>query len=92
MEERIMTTQAKAKELKNFIDQLVNKGKRAASEPTKRVSLLRELKTKLPSEASMKLASEFSKRFESRKSGYTRVTKLERRKSDSAEMAVIEFV
>lgn len=92
MREKITTTQAKAKELKNFIDQLINQGKRAHTDAAKRVALMRLLKKKLSSEATTKISGEFAKRFESRKSGYTRVLKLERRKSDSAEMAVIEFV
>ena len=92
MREKITTTLAKAKEAKNFIDQLVNKGKVAHAKPEKRVSMLRDLRVDLSAEATKKITSDFAKRFDGRASGYVRVTKLERRKSDSAEMAVIEFV
>jgi large subunit ribosomal protein L17 len=90
--ERIETTQAKAKELKNMIDQLVNKAKKASDE-TRRVAVIRELRRHLPLMAVEKLmTTDFISRFSVRESGYTRVVKLEARKGDGAEMAVIEFV
>jgi large subunit ribosomal protein L17 len=92
LHERITTTEAKAKELKDFIDQLVNKAKVARSEEGRKVAMIRDLRKKLPLPAVEKLVGEFGARFEGRLSGYTRVTKLEPRKSDAARMAVIEFV
>lgn len=90
--ERIETTEAKAKELKNKIDQLVNKAKKASDE-AKRVATIRELRRHLPLVAVEKLlSSEFISGFSVRTSGYTRVVKLEARKGDGAKMAVIEFV
>lgn len=93
MRERITTTEAKAKELKNHIDQLINKGKRAAvADKAKRQAVLRDLRIRLSVEATQKISGEFAKRFETRKSGYVRVVKLDARKGDGAKMAVIEFV
>lgn len=92
MRERITTTLAKAKELKNHIDQLVNKGKLAHTDKTRRPALLRLLRTALSLEATQKIAGELAGRLASRTSGYTRVAKLDRRKGDGAEMAVIELV
>lgn len=90
--ERIETTEAKAKELKGRIDQLINKAKKASDE-TRRVPVIRELRRHLPLVAVEKLlVSEFVSRFSVRESGYTRVVKLEARKGDGARMAVIEFV
>ncbi len=92
MRERITTTLAKAKELKNHIDQLINKGKVARADKARRPALLRLLRTSLSLEATRKVAGELADRLTSRKSGYVRIVKLDRRKGDGAEMAVIELV
>jgi large subunit ribosomal protein L17 len=90
--ERITTTEAKAKEIKSFIDQVVNKAKEARNNPERKVALLRQLNQQLPEMAAKKLSGDFSERFASRQSGYVRVVKLEPRKGDGARMAIIEFV
>jgi large subunit ribosomal protein L17 len=92
MHERITTTEAKAKELKAAIDQVVNKAKQARDNQDRKVALLRQLGGQLPEMAAKKLAGEFSERFAARQSGYVRVVKLEPRKGDGARMAIIEFV
>lgn len=92
MHERITTTEAKAKEIKNNIDQVVNKGKTARMEGDKKVAVLRDLRKYIPKVAMEKLVGEFGNRFEGRNSGFIRIIKLEARKTDSARMAVIEFV
>jgi len=92
LHEKIMTTEAKAKEIKNYIDQIVNKAKVARSDAARRIAMIRELQKYVPAMATKKLLGDFSARFDGRGSGYTRVVKLEQRKSDGAKMAVIEFV
>lgn len=92
MYERITTTQAKAKEIKDFIDQVVNKAKEARVNKDRKVSLLRQLNQDLPTMAAKKILGDFAERFTSRQSGYVRVVKLEPRKTDGARMAIIEFV
>jgi|SRR6185369_794899 len=92
MHEKITTTEAKAKEVKNFIDQVINKAKIARTDEKRRVAMIRQLQKEIPVMATKKLIGEFGVRFDARKSGYTRVVKLEPRKSDSAKMAIIEFV
>lgn len=92
MRERITTTLAKAKEVKNFIDQIVNKGKVAKNDDKRRAAMLRLLRSRLSLESTKKISGDFSTRFASRTSGYSRVIKLDRRKGDGAEMAVIELV
>lgn len=90
---RITTTEAKAKEMKNFIDQLVNKAKRSNIGGVAQVAVIRMVYRALPSEAAKKmLTTEFINRFSERTSGYARVVKMEARKGDGARMAVIEFV
>jgi large subunit ribosomal protein L17 len=91
MQEKIKTTLAKAKEAKSKIDQIVNKAKKA-SDAKKKVTAMRELKKYIPEMAARKITSNFMDKFKGRTSGYVRVIKLERRKSDGAEMAIIEFV
>jgi large subunit ribosomal protein L17 len=93
MHTRIQTTLAKAKEMKDHIDQIVNKAKRAKADEKMRLSIIRDLRKRLPAVTVSKLSdAEFIARFDARTSGYTRITKLECRKGDGAEMAVIEFV
>ena len=92
MRERITTTLAKAKEVKNFIDQIVNKGKVAKNDDKRRAAMLRLLRSRLSLESTKKISGDFATRFASRTSGYSRVIKLDRRKGDGAEMAVIELV
>ena len=90
---RIETTLAKAKETKDHVDQIINKAKRAKADEKMTLSIIRDLRRRLPVMTVEKLSdADFLSRFDARACGYTRVTKLERRKGDGAEMAVIEFV
>lgn len=91
---RIMTTEAKAKETKNFIDQLVNKAKKAKqADGVGQLAMVRMVRQRLPKDAADKMLSEeFVSRFSGRESGYTRVIKVEARKGDGAQRAIIEFV
>lgn len=91
LHEKITTTEARAKELKSLIDRLINKGKKA-KDKDKKIAVIRGLKKHLPGKAIDKITGEFINKFDSRSSGYTRIIKLGNRKSDSAKMAVIEFV
>ena len=92
LNEKIQTTEAKAKESKNAIDKLITKAKKS-QEPAKKLAILRDLNKLIPKIAVKKMLSEeFLKKFSERNSGYTRIIKLERRKSDGARIAVIEFV
>jgi large subunit ribosomal protein L17 len=92
MKEKITTTEAKAKELKMLVDKFVIKAKKMQIDETKKVAIIRDLRKGLPLMAVKKLSGEFVKKFEKRQSGFTRVIKLGQRMSDSAKMAVIEFV
>lgn len=90
--EKMTTTLAKAKELKRIMDRVVIMGKKI-HQPEVSVIAIRQMQAILPEKAVRKMRdAEFIKRFESRKSGFTRVMQLDPRKSDSAEMAIIEFV
>ncbi|HAI74532.1 MAG TPA: 50S ribosomal protein L17 [Candidatus Moranbacteria bacterium] len=91
MQEKIETTEAKAKELKDKIDRLINKAKKGQN-TTRKLAVLRDLKKFIPAMAVKKLMGDFLNKFEKRNSGYTRIIKLSPRKSDSARMSIIEFV
>lgn len=91
MQEKITTTEAKAKEAKSLIDKIINKAKQTKNE-AKKISAFRDLKNYISVVAIEKITGKFLEKFEKRNSGYTRVIKLNKRKSDSASMAIIEFV
>jgi len=92
VKEKITTTEARAKEIKSIVDRMVGKSLKAKNDETKKVSVIRDLRKHMPLVAAKKLMSEFTLKFEKRASGFVRIIKLEKRKGDSAKMAVIEFV
>lgn len=84
---KIKTTEAKAKELRPFVEKLVTVGKSGT------VTSRRLLKARLGGETVLHvLTTEISPRYKDRRGGYTRIIKLPRRKSDGSKMAYIEFV
>lgn len=92
MKEKITTTEAKAKEMKPMVDKLITKIKKISKDETKKIAILRDIRKELPLMAVKKLSGEFSQKFATRNSGFTRIIKIGQRKSDGASMAVIEFV
>lgn len=92
LHEKIKTTEAKAKEVRPAIEAIIRLAKKVRSDEKKRVTVTRELLKKLPNKAVKKITGDFAGKFDSRTSGYARIIKLARRKSDGARMAVIEFV
>jgi large subunit ribosomal protein L17 len=83
----ITTTEAKAKELRPFVEELVTASK-VGTVASRRLMIARLGSA----EAVKKLHEEYAKRFESRAGGYTRIVKLGRVGKRVAEMARIEFV
>ncbi len=86
LHEKIKTTEAKAKELRPFVEKLLTLSK------AQTVASRRSVSAKVGKEAAGLLAGALSKRYEDRKGGYTRVLKLKNRISDGSKMAIIEFV
>jgi large subunit ribosomal protein L17 len=82
---KIKTTEAKAKELRPFVEKLITTGK--SGTPASR----RLLEARVGNMAAKKIPN-LSETYKSRTGGYTRITKLVRRSSDGAKMAVIEFI
>ncbi len=92
---RIRTTLAKAKALRPVAEKLVTLGKRAlaAAEPKDALHCRRQAIGHLRSPKVVKtLFDEIASASIERQGGYTRITKLGQRRSDSAPMAFIEWV
>jgi large subunit ribosomal protein L17 len=84
---RIKTTEAKAKEVRPIVEQMITLGKRGdVAAHRQAVAFLRS-----KSVAHM-LFSEVAPRFADRPGGYTRVVKLGPRPGDAAPMAYLELV
>ena len=85
--ERIITTEAKAKELRSYTERTITLAKRggvnAHSLVTKRI---------FQKKTHQKVFTSLVKRFENRPGGYTRIIKLPPRPGDASRMAIIEFV
>ncbi len=84
---RIKTTQAKAKAVKPFAEQMITLGKRG--DLSARRKALSELRS--PDVVSH-LFSDVAPRFAERPGGYTRIVKLGQRQGDAAEMVYLELV
>lgn len=86
-EGRIITTEAKAKEVRPFVEKLVTRAK------TDTVANRRLLSARTGSDMVVsKLFAEIAPKYQDRAGGYTRILKLPRRGHDAAPMALIEFV
>jgi large subunit ribosomal protein L17 len=84
---RIKTTEAKAKAVKPFAEQMITLGKRGDLAARRRA--LSELRSP---EVVSHLFGEVAPRFAERPGGYTRIVKLGQRQGDAAEMVYLELV
>ena len=85
--ESLETTEARAKELRKYIERLVTHGKKES------VASLRTLLKDLPKTEAYKLQHQIAPRYKKRQGGYTRIKKHTRvRQGDAAKRATIEFV
>ena len=87
---RIVTTEPKAKELRRFVERLVTYAKK--NDLHGRRLILKKIKGNLKKEVSNILIHEIAQNYENRQGGYTRIIKIDNRKNDNADMALIEFV
>jgi large subunit ribosomal protein L17 len=84
---RIKTTEAKAKEVRPIVEQMITLGKRGdVAAHRQAVAFLRS------KSVAHTLFSEVAPRFADRPGGYTRVVKLGPRQGDAAPMAYLELV
>ena len=85
--EQIQTTLPKAKELRPYVEKLITLAKRGG------LSNRRLAMSRLQDETQLKkLFDVLAERYSDRDGGYTRIIKAGYRDSDSAQMAIIEFV
>lgn len=85
--EQIITTLAKAKELRSVVDKLITLGKKGGLANRRRA--ISQLQDK---DLVEKIFSTLAERYADRNGGYVRVLKAGFRQGDSAPMAVIELV
>lgn len=85
--EAIETTEAKAKELRPFVEKLITKARSGTLHDRRMAG--RHVHHR---ETADKLFQEIGPRFQARPGGYTRILKVGHRKGDGAEMARIELV
>jgi len=86
LREKIKTTEAKAKEVSGFAEKQITKAKIG------NLSSRRLLARRFSPEVVKKMINEIAPRYKDRKGGYTRIIKMEPRRSDGARMAIIELV
>lgn len=87
LNKRIITTVAKAKELRKFVEPLLTKSKEDNTHNRRVVFSYLQSK-----EAIKALFGEISEKIANRNGGYTRIIKLGQRQGDAAETAMIELV
>ena len=87
---RIRTTDAKAKEVRSFVERLVTYAKR--NDVHGRRLITKKINGVLGKKIANILIHDIAPVYESRNGGYTRIIKLNNRKNDNAPMSIIEFV
>ncbi|MGX7418952.1 50S ribosomal protein L17 [Carnobacterium gallinarum] len=99
--ERIVTTEARAKEIRSTTEKMITLGKRgdlharrqAASFVRNETASVKEDGDKIVVESALqKLFSDIAPRYAERQGGYTRIMKTEPRRGDAAPMVIIELV
>jgi large subunit ribosomal protein L17 len=86
-EEKIKTTDPKAKELRRWVERVITLGKRGDLHARRQVLSIVQDKSVVK-----KLFDTIGPRFKDRPGGYTRIVKLGLRHGDAAQMSVIELV
>lgn len=88
LRERILTTEARAKEIRPIVEGLITRGKQGT------LAARRDIIKKLGGREKLakKILEDLAPRFKERHGGYTRITKVVKRASDGRQSAVIEFV
>ena len=88
MNESVVTTEARAKEVRKFVDKMITYGKRGTLvSRRKALAFLHN-----DNEVVSKVFNDLAKRYENRNGGYTRILKLKERVGDDALTVKLELV
>jgi large subunit ribosomal protein L17 len=99
--ERIVTTETRAKEVRKFAEKMITLGKRGDLHARRQAAafLRNEIATVkeegddiIVENVLQKLFNDIAPRYAERQGGYTRILKMEPRRGDAAPMAIIELV
>lgn len=86
--ERIETTEARAKEVRKFMDKMITYGKDGSLVSRRKALAFLQNDT----EATKKVFDVLAPRYAKRNGGYTRILKLDERRGDDALMVILELV
>ena len=86
-EEKIQTTDPKAKELRRWVDRMITLGKEGSLHARRQALSIIQDKSVVH-----KLFDTIASRFQNRPGGYTRIIKIGRRHGDAAPVSLIELV
>lgn len=88
MNERIETTETRAKEVRKFVDKMISYGKDGSLVARRKALAFMQN----DNVATKKVFDDLAKRYATRNGGYTRILKLTERKGDDALMVILELV
>ena len=85
--ERVKTTEAKAKEIRGFVDRMINLGKDGSLDARRRATAWIDEPIIVE-----KVFADLARRYADRASGYLRMTRLARRVGDNSPLALLELM
>ena len=88
MNEKIVTTETRAKEVRKFVDKMITYGKNGSLVSRRQALAFLQNDTA----AVKKVFDELAPRYKDRNGGYTRILKTEERRGDDALMVILELV
>ena len=88
MNERIQTTETRAKEVRKFVDKMITYGKKGDLVSRRKALAFLHNDTKTVE----KIFNDLAKRYENRNGGYTRILKVNERRGDGSLIDIIELV
>ena len=88
MHESVVTTDARAKEVRKFVEKMISYGKDGSLVARRKCLAFLQNDT----EATKKVFDDLAKRYANRNGGYTRILKLNERRGDDSLMVILELV